>query len=390
MTANRVPHLVWVTNIPTPYRNHRYRVFSRLLPAMGLTFEVAFMARTEPERHWQFTAEEMNYPHRFFRGAHPQIREVSVHANPGLVSYVRRRKPDLLVLGGYSAPTLVALALAPPRQSRVLLATESPAGAPFRRTGGPVVAVKRRVVGRCAGYIVPGPRSRSYLEEIDPGVTGKPVLQLPNIVDQALYRDGVDRLRPQRDQLRAELGIAEQEVVWLIPARLHPIKGLDRFLPLFAGMRDTRVMLAGDGPERRRLEEICRSSDVPATFLGTADEQQLVRLYAIADVFALPSLQDASPLSAVEALAAGLPVLLSERAGNVDEVVQPSNGWRYDPDRPDDMAPLVRSISAMPRSELAAMGRESLRVHTENFDSERWVTKLGTGLLAMAEAGPPR
>lgn len=111
----------------------------------------------------------------------------------------------------------------------------------------------------------------------------------------------------------------------------------------------------------------------------------MVTLYAAADLFVLPSLRDPSPLSAVEALAAGLPLLLSDKAGNVDEVLTPGNGWRFSPERPIEMRSLLKSILRLTRSELAAMGEVSRSKYVDEFDSDAWVHCLGDALSAMVK-----
>lgn len=375
-------HLIWVTNIPSPYRNHRYELFAEVFPTLGLSFEVAYMAETEPGRFWKFGRNELTYPHKFFRGSHWNVRGIPLHTNPGLVAYVRRRRPDLLVVGGYTSPTTLALSLFTPPGAKLVLALDTQRSDAGHRAK-PIAGIKKLVVGKSDAYVGPGRRTSEYLTHLNPVAAQRPFIRLPNIVDARVFRDGVDAARRDRKRLRARLGVADDEQLWLIPARLEKIKGLHLFLPLFANTTGQRVLVAGDGSQRAELERLCRDQRLPVRFLGNQPEERLKELYAAADVFALPSLHDASPLAAIEAAAAGLPVLLSVRAGNVDEVLSGDNGWRYDPDRLDEMAGLIRHIGTLTHDELARIGAESRRVYDAEFDSKAWVLRTGRQLLSL-------
>jgi glycosyltransferase involved in cell wall biosynthesis len=377
-----MPHVIWATNIPTPYRNLRYRLFARLFPALGLTFEVAYMAETEPSRNWTFRRDQLDHPHRIFGGIHPRVRGVSLHINPELVAHVRRRKPDLLVIGGYSAPTSIALSMLLPPGARLALETESTL-ADGGRLSGAVAMVKRSVIERSDAYVGPGIKSIQYLTHLNPVAAERPFIRLPNIIDEQVFRDGVDARRVDRQHIRSRLGATEHEQVWLVCARLEKFKGLHTFLPLLREVSGVRVIIAGEGSQRPVLERMCREISLPVQFVGYQPEHAMTELYAAADVFVLPSLRDPSPLSAIEALAAGLPILLSIRAGNVDEVLHGSNGWRYDPESRAEMTDLLRRISELTKDELAAMGAESRRIYETDFNSETWVTHAGRQLMSL-------
>jgi glycosyltransferase involved in cell wall biosynthesis len=115
-----------------------------------------------------------------------------------------------------------------------------------------------------------------------------------------------------------------------------------------------------------------KASELPVSLIGHRGLDDMLELYAAADLFALPSRRDPSPLSAIEAAAAGLPLLLSDRAGNhADLVVEGTTGWTFVPDQPHRMRDLVRSIASRPRAELEEVGRAATTRYREHFDSER-------------------
>src|SRR5690554_6937428 len=98
-------NLFWVTNIPTPYRNHRYSKMAEIFPEYGIDFEVLFMAWTESNRHWEFESKELGYNYTVYRGIHPTIGGMFCHLNPGLLTRLAVERRDIVVIGGYASPS---------------------------------------------------------------------------------------------------------------------------------------------------------------------------------------------------------------------------------------------------------------------------------------------
>ena len=88
-----------------------------------------------------------------------------------------------------------------------------------------------------------------------------------------------------------------------------------------------------------------------------------------------PSLKDASPLSPIEACAAGLPLLVSSRIGNLEDVIQVGvNGWHYDPiDEKQKGTELVQLLSNMQRDELQIFGDQSYKRYEEQFNTDKCI-----------------
>ena len=126
-----------------------------------------------------------------------------------------------------------------------------------------------------------------------------------------------------RASLRATLGITEGQVI-LNVKRLHQLAGqrflIEAFARLTHNRHDVRLVICGTGPLRGDLEALARSLGVAEriTFTGLLPNEEVARYAAAADVFALPSLLEALPTVAVEALAAGTPVVSSDHPGGVE------------------------------------------------------------------------
>jgi glycosyltransferase involved in cell wall biosynthesis len=125
---------------------------------------------------------------------------------------------------------------------------------------------------------------------------------------------------PTRAAWRAGLGITEPLVI-LNVKRLHELAGqaylIDAFAKVVRRRRDVRLVICGMGPLRATLENQARDLGIAdrVTFTGLVTNDEVSRYAAIADVFALPSLLEALPTVAVEALASGTPVVSADHPG---------------------------------------------------------------------------
>lgn len=118
-----------------------------------------------------------------------------------------------------------------------------------------------------------------------------------------------------REQVRRSLGAPEHAVVALAVGRLHPDKALHVFVE---AVREAGAVgwIAGEGPDRRRLEKLAEGSGV--RLLGQRDD--VPSLLGAADLFALPTAGESYGLAVLEAVSAGLPVVAT-RTGAIPEIV---------------------------------------------------------------------
>ena len=148
--------------------------------------------------------------------------------------------------------------------------------------------------------------------------------------------------RPSREELRAELGITDGAVL-AFAGRLGPQKALAVALEALATVDGVSLLIAGDGPERVRLER--RSAELGlgtrVRFLGAISRERVLRLFRAADASVLPSAWENFPHTVVEALAVGCPVIATA-VGGVPEVVRDGeNGLLVAPGDPGALAAAV-------------------------------------------------
>lgn len=214
------------------------------------------------------------------------------------------------------------------------------------------------VYRRVRTVVVPSQGLQRELAAEHPATRGKTVV-IGNPVDVARMR------RPAsfpRDAVRAELGLGPDDVAVVFVALGHfERKGLPLLLDALASLGDprTKLLVVGGQPDlvRAYQQQVRRRSlgDV-VTFLGMRDDVR-EPLWA-SDVFALPSAYEAFPLVALEAAAAGLPLLVTPLHGVEDLVVEGRNGMTVARTVPA-LTEGLRAFSALSRAEREEMGRRA-------------------------------
>lgn len=113
--------------------------------------------------------------------------------------------------------------------------------------------------------------------------------------------------------MREELGVSGRKII-LFVGRLVKVKGVDVLLRAFAqlGRSDAVLVVVGDGPERQNLEKLALSLGISDRVIFTGWRDDASKLVSIADVFVLPSLSEGLPQALLEALAHGVPCIVSD------------------------------------------------------------------------------
>jgi glycosyltransferase involved in cell wall biosynthesis len=169
----------------------------------------------------------------------------------------------------------------------------------------------------------------------------------------ALWVPGVDAdlFHPRRRsaEWRERLSAGREDATLLLyVGRLANEKGLERLAPALAALPGCHLALVGKGPAEGRLREVF--ADLPVTFAGPLYDDELAAAYASADIFMFPSSTETLGLAAIEAMAAGLPVIGARRGGIPDIVRDGETGLLFDPDEDGD---LVRSVETLMTDEPA-------------------------------------
>ena len=237
---------------------------------------------------------------------------------PRLWRAVLRRRVDVLVVEGWSEPACVlAMLTAGVRRVPYVVSSDTWVSRSDRR-GRRWLA--HQLVGRAAALFPAGaPQARHLRELAWPR-------QLPTVVahmtvDTSRFTDATEE---RRAATRAAWGASPETFVSLFVGRLVEEKGVLTALEAVEALRrDGRpalLVVSGDGPLRARLDRLTREG-AAAHLTGHLDELELADAYGAADAFVLPSRFEPWGLVVNEAMAAGLPVVVSDAVGAREDLV---------------------------------------------------------------------
>lgn len=179
------------------------------------------------------------------------------------------------------------------------------------------------------------------------------------------------RLREQhRSAVRARLGIAESDMLFLLVGSGFERKGVPQLLEAIAKLRGARLVIVGAD---RRTEALRRHADflgLGARVVFAGPQREVLPWYGAADCFVLPTLYDPFPNAALEAMASALPVITSAACGAAELIVEGENGYVCDA---LDVAALAERMGKVDP------------VSAERMGSHARASVAGLGLKAMAE-----
>lgn len=194
---------------------------------------------------------------------------------------------------------------------------------------------------------------------------------ISNGVDGERYK----RSSLQRAKIRVELGLEEDDIMCLVTRRLVWKNGMIYLAQAAKDVDDERVkfVVIGDGPERQNVEdEFVKNCADRVTFLGSKKHDEIINYYSAADFSVLPSLMEATSISGLEAMAAGLP-LVGTRVGGIPELITDGvNGYLCKPADPNDLAEKIKLLLSQDMNEIGNQSRKRVEC---DFDWQKIAEK---------------
>lgn len=163
-----------------------------------------------------------------------------------------------------------------------------------------------------------------------------------------------------RSVKRRELGIPDDVKVLLSVGELNKNKNHETVIRALAKISNVHYMIAGQGPLKEHLQKV-------ADDLGIADRVKLLgyrddvaELCAAADIFVFPSFREGLPLSLMEAMASGLPCVVSRIRGNTD-LIDENGGVLFDPTDVEDCERTLRVLLSSDGETMGKYNREKVK-----------------------------
>lgn len=300
-----------------------------------------------------------------------------------LEAYLDAQSPDVVAICGYERPEMrAALNWANRKRKIAVLMSESKEDDAPRAAWKE--AIKKRIVRRFDAGLVGGAPHRAYLEKL--GIPANRIFFGYDVVDNAAFAARAAKHRAEESPI--------ERPYFLTVNRFIARKNLARVIEAWAlYQKNARenfpdqtpwdLVLCGAGEEESNLRETARATGLQGIhFTGFVQEEEVSRYMAHAGAFIHASLQEQWGLVVNEAMACGLPVLVSQTCGCVSELLESGrNGWGFDPQNASElserMARLVHKLGDAERAEMGEASREIVaRWGPERFGEGLWQCAL--------------
>jgi len=368
-----------LTEIISPYR---IPVFNALAARDGIDLKVIFLSETDPTlRQWRVYKDEIRFSYEVLPSRRFRAGGLRLLLNAGLSASLKKFSPESIICGGYNyIASWQALMWARRREVRFILWSESNAQ-DARGLRKPVEFLKANFRERCDGFVVPGKSAFGYLRLL--GSPAERIFIAPNAVDNTFFATQAEQAKREPAVYRERFGLPRRFILFV--GRLVPEKGvldlLEAYAKLESGVRsEVGLVFAGEGVSRKELaQQAKRIGPGIVCFPGFAQREDLAGLYALAETLVLPTHSDPWGLVVNEAMACGLPIIVSSVAGcSADLVENGWNGYVVPPRDPEKLSVAIDSLVRQPELKQRMRARSLERIR--NYSPEA----CADGLAAAA------
>ncbi len=363
--------LAFLTNFIAPYWTPVLRSLSTSYPNM----RVLISTTMEPDRSWKVNWEGLDVVLQRTMTIERHIRNrlgfrelVYVHLPIDTVSQLRRFKADVTISAQLGFRTLMAIIYRWLRPNSRLIVYADLSQHTEQARGWFRALVRKFISKNVDSFVVLGESGARYIRQL--GVPNNKIFKVPYATDVSRFWNDTGS---RSDELARRL---------LYVGQLIERKGLLQFVAALSEWvianptYRAELVLAGDGPLRKRLEQLAVPNSLRLTFLGNRDYNDMPDVYAQSGILVFPTFADTWGLVVNEAMTAGLPVLGSVYSQAVEELIQDGwNGWAFRTDHPDEMLRAIHRSMTVPIETLNEM-RERARSTAVRLTSENMARRI--------------
>lgn len=353
-----------------PYHLARIKSFQDLCGKIGWSVTGIELARAEAEYPWK------NHLQKSGIKVLSAIEDRQLEKTNFLLLITRLYlilddlNPDVIAISGYARPAMIgALIWSKFRKKSAVLFSESKEDDAKRYWL--TEAIKSSIITLYKSALVGGTPHQKYLEKL--GINSTAIFRGYDVVDNAAFNPSKIKHFPNKQSRNYFLSInrfvLKKNLIFLIFAYADYRK--------YAGDNAWDLVLCGDGVLRPEIEkQIIELGLKDAVYLpGFLQQDELLPYFAHASCFIHASIQEQWGLVVNEAMAAGLPVLVSNRCGCVEDlVVEGINGFSFDPENNQQLTDLMLKFSSG-GVDAAQMGSAALE-HIQKFSPDYFATGL--------------
>jgi glycosyltransferase involved in cell wall biosynthesis len=295
-----------VTNIPTPYR---LPIYELLAQTPGIELRLFFCSGREPDREWDLAG--LSVPHVFLRERMIHWRDRFIHANRDVWSALSEFRPDVLITTGFNPTHVLAFLFALAHRLPHVAMTD---GTAISESSLSWIhrSVRRWVYRRTSAFV--GASNGSFELYRQYGVPPAAMFKSHLCADNEGYAVA-PRFKREFDFIFCGRFVESKLPLFAIEVAARTARRLGRRV---------RLLLVGSGKlvDIMRAETESQATYVEAHFAGFARQAELPTHYAKSKLLLFTSVADPWGVVANEACAAGVPVLVSDRAGAAGDLVR--------------------------------------------------------------------
>jgi len=393
-----VRRVLHVTNIPTPYRVPQLNEMHRQFAEQGYELRVAFGGLGYSRRKWEVDLGGCAFDYYVLKHAVKVGRGSGrvVFLYGGLYRVLAAFRPDVVTVTGFSAATAKLWLLSLVTGLRYVIFSGSVAA---RHEGGWRGVPRRVLAARAAGGVAYGTKAREYLASL--GIPAESVAIAINTVDVQFFKEAVERVAVERVAVERVAAERQGDGHEAGPKRLLVISYLSRdkrltqllrVIAALAARRDDFVLdVVGDGEDRANLEAFVRQHGLGerVRFHGFRQREELPAFLARSHCFLFQTGLDIWGLVLNEAMAAGLPCVVSPNAGGAcDLVVEGRTGFVVDYEDVSAAAARIEYLLDHPEA-ARRMGAEGQRFVLTHASLERSARGFVEAVLAAERVPAP-
>jgi glycosyltransferase involved in cell wall biosynthesis len=319
------------------------------------------------------------------RSRAPSLTTFAGCDTPGIIDEIRGGGFDAVIVNGWGSKTTLQALYACRRHGVPCIVRGEANG--LRPRAWWKRSLHRALITQYSACLAIGTRNREYY--LAAGVPPSRIFPTPYCVDNARFAASADaqRAAPGRAALCTRFGLVPQRTTFLFAGKFvdkkHPLDAVAALRIARAQGAEVQLLMVGDGPLRATLEAAAHG--LPVRFAGFLNQSQMAAAYAACDCLVLPSDSGETwGLVVNEAMASGLPAIVSDQVGCAADLVQPGATGDVYPCRDVHALAARMQVQAADRDQLLAMGMKA-RAHVfASFTFEHVVDGVLAALRAVA------
>lgn len=331
--------LCLITDIIAPYR---IPMFNHLAKKSEL--KVIFLAENEKNRKWEVYREELKFDYVVLKGWHLffQNYEVPIHFNLGFLKQIRKYDPDSIVMCGYHhLASWLSLIYSRRYGKKITLWSGSHLLSGFIKNRLTDI-YKKLIIPKFDSYITYGTAAKEQL--IYYGVDKGKITVGCNAVDIDYFISQTKKAE-QNEIEELKRTFLKKNILYV--GSFIPRKGVMQLIKAFEllhnATEDVGLILIGDGPDKESYRAYIRENNIKDVYFpGFVQKGEITKYFLISDCLVLPSYNEVWGLVVNEAMACGVPVVVSKYCGSSYDLIKDGeNGFVIDP---DDIAALKERL----------------------------------------------